>query len=69
MGDEFPGCPKCKTKDTIPIYYGLIDMWHLEMEMKSEIKIGEKDLLKYAPKWYCKKCKNEWGSVEDLNKI
>ncbi len=67
MGEDFPKCPKCGSRKTIPIVYGKATMWHLEMEIKDEIKIGDKEIKSDSPKWHCKKCKNEWGSIKDLN--
>ncbi|MFH1977989.1 MAG: hypothetical protein ABIJ92_01540 [Candidatus Aenigmatarchaeota archaeon] len=52
-------CPKCKSKEVIPIIYGDVAM-----------PKGEKDGDKYflggcifdenSPQWYCKKCKHRW---------
>jgi hypothetical protein len=57
---ESSNCPKCKSKDVIPIVYGKPSNQTLERSERGEIKLGGCCLYGNDLKSYCKNCKNEF---------
>ncbi|MCL5035852.1 MAG: hypothetical protein M1269_01930 [Chloroflexi bacterium] len=58
---EKPACPKCGSKEVIPILYGYLSKEAWEMEDAGEVEFGGLDLDNdNNPGWHCKKCGNRW---------
>ena len=53
-------CPECRSKEVIPIIYGLptYDTW-IKAE-KGKLLIGGCCFSDYSPKWHCKNCSYDW---------
>jgi len=56
---NFKQCPKCGSKEAIPIVYGL-PISELGMKAKEgKVKLGGCCVDNYAPEYYCKDCEYE----------
>ena len=58
-------CPKCGSKNTVPIIYGLPSLDLYEKEQKREILLGGCCVTSDAPCCYCKDCGNRWGNYSE----
>lgn len=57
-----PACPKCKSKDTLVIIYGLIVPEEAAMNLKNEGGYWGGCVIPDKPKkWHCDSCRYEWG--------
>ena len=61
-------CPKCKSKNIIPISYGYPSAKGMKKAEREEIKLGGCCVGKNDPQWYCKNCKREFGKIKRINK-
>lgn len=68
MTINFKQCPKCSSKNAIPIEYGLpgSDMFNKAKEGK--VKLGGCCVDEGSPEFYCQDCKYEWDKVEVVDK-
>ena len=57
---EKPVCPKCKSKNVIPIMYGLPTGEVAREEKEGKIKLGGCCVGENDPQWYCKECKTDF---------
>lgn len=53
-------CPKCKSKEVVPILYGFPSIEAFEMEEQGLVHIGGCCAEPEQPDKYCKNCKHEW---------
>jgi hypothetical protein len=53
-------CPKCKSKNVIPIIYGLPGRDLIEQARKGEIELGGCVVRIGSPIRKCKKCGHQW---------
>ena len=57
-----PVCPKCSSKNIIPIVFGLPGP-ELEAEaMAGKVSLGGCIVSPDDPEWHCRDCKHEWAS-------
>jgi len=61
-----PKCPKCGSRDNVPILYGLPIGEAFEQEKAGKIKLGGCLVSPENPNRYCRNCGNEWkhGAVK-----
>ena len=53
-------CPKCNSKETVPIVYGLPPMELVEEANRGEIALGGCCVVPDQPEWQCKSCDYEF---------
>lgn len=53
-------CPKCESKEVIPIAYGYPTEELLERAGRDEVTIGGCCIAPDQPEWYCKVCEHEF---------
>lgn len=58
-----PCCPKCKSKQVIPIQYGLPTLEQVQMARKGKLKDGGCEVEMGSPDWHCKNCRHEWTAA------
>ena len=58
--DKVPPCPKCKSKKTIPISYGMPSRDMLKEDKAGRLLLGGCVMNFDNPKWHCKKCGHAW---------
>jgi len=62
-----PTCPKCKSSNTCPIFYGYpadIEAY-LEASARKEIYPGGCVVEENSPGWFCNDCELKWGKRND----
>ena len=52
-----PHCPQCKSKNTVPIVYGLIDDFGQD---EGDYEIGGCGVTDNDPDYSCKDCGHKW---------
>jgi hypothetical protein len=58
-------CPRCGSKDAVPIVYGLPTEESIRKEAEGKYILGGCEIISgLSPALYCKKCGNEWGDVQ-----
>ena len=56
-----PHCPQCKSKNTVPIVYGLIDDFGQdEDEDEGDYELGGCGVTDNDPDYSCKDCGHKW---------
>jgi len=60
-----PKCPECGSEKTVVIIYGIPGHGLLTNSQKGEFIIGGCKTTPEAPRYHCKRCKNEWGKLID----
>jgi len=53
-------CPKCESKEVIPIAYGYPSGEMLEKADRDEVALGGCCVIEGQPEWYCKTCDHEF---------
>ncbi len=53
-------CPKCNSKNIIPILYGLPVYEAFLKEQEGKLKLGGCVIDEESPNWHCKDCGYEW---------
>ena len=53
-------CPKCKSKKTVPIVYGMPSLEMSKEEKAGRLILGGCVMNFDNPEWRCKKCEYEW---------
>ena len=53
-------CPKCESKEVVPIIYGMPSEELLEEMGKGEVALGGCCIIEGQPEWYCKTCDHEF---------
>jgi hypothetical protein len=56
-------CPACGAKSAVKIVYGLPTYDAFLDEQAGKIKLGGCVIDRDSPKYFCKKCKHEWGRI------
>ena len=54
-----PHCPQCKSKNTVPIVYGLIDDFGQD-EDEGDYELGGCGVTDNDPDYSCKDCRHKW---------
>ena len=54
-------CPECKSKDVIPIKYGMPGIEMQQDEHEGRIKLGGCGITEDANDRHCKECMHEWS--------
>ena len=58
-------CPSCKSKNVVPIEYGLPGFKMEEEAMKGKIHLGGCMIEEDSPDFHCNDCGREWEVRED----
>ena len=53
-------CPKCNSKNIIPIVYGYPSLELSKEAEKGQVHLGGCCVTDNDPEWYCKDCEREW---------
>jgi DNA-directed RNA polymerase subunit RPC12/RpoP len=61
--EQYPPCPKCASKDVIPVVYGYPGPGLMEASEKGKVKLGGCVISHDMYEYFCKTCKHEWGSI------
>lgn len=56
-----PSCPRCRTRNAVPILYGLPVPEMEEESRKGEVMLGGCMIYSDDPDWHCRHCGNEWA--------
>ncbi len=64
-GCRKPPCPKCGSPDVIPIMYGLPSEEAAEEARQGKIALGGCCISDDSPRWHCRDCEPEWGTIDD----
>lgn len=56
-----PVCPKCNSRDAVPIQYGYPMEEVFEIEREGRVVLGGCCIRPGLPEWHCKSCSNKWG--------
>lgn len=65
MITKAPKCPECESDKTVVIIYGVPGHGLLENSQNGEFILGGCKTNPEAPRFHCKRCKNEWGMLKD----
>jgi len=57
-------CPRCKSKNVIPILYGYPMLSAMRKAEKGLIELGGCCIGENDPNWHCKDCKNKFIKKE-----
>lgn len=55
-----PKCPKCKSKKSIPIEYGMPSPGAQRAARKGKVELGGCLIEAGNPNWHCNSCEHEW---------
>jgi hypothetical protein len=67
MAINYKQCPKCGSKNTLKIFYGMPTR---EVFLKAEaggIKLGGCSIIVGEPEYYCKDCESEWNKEQAVD--
>ena len=67
MAIYYKQCPKCGTKNTVKILYGMPTQEAFQKAEAGEIKLGGCSITESDPEYYCKDCQNEWSREQAIN--
>lgn len=67
MAINYRQCPKCSSKNTIPIVYGLPAPEHFKKAEEGRTKLGGCCAGENDPEFYCKDCENEWDKKQAID--
>lgn len=65
MIKKAPKCPMCNSDKTVLIVYGVPDQGPIQTSNKGEFILGGCKISPEAPRYHCKRCKNEWSKLID----
>ena len=68
MAINYKQCPKCGSKNAIPIVYGLPALELLEKAEAGKVKLGGCCIEESSPEFFCKDCNSEWNKDQFLDK-
>ena len=60
-------CPKCDSKNIVPIIYGMPGMDLREEEIKGKIQLGGCCIEEDAPDRHCNDCEHQWKTTDKYN--
>jgi hypothetical protein len=58
-------CPKCDSKNIVPIIYGMPGMDLQEEEMRGKIHLGGCCITEDAPNRHCNDCEHQWMKTDN----
>ncbi len=67
MAVNYKQCPKCGSKSTLKILYGMPTYEAFEKAEAGEIKLGGCCIIEGAPDYYCKDCECEWSRQQAID--
>jgi len=60
-------CPKCDSRNIVPIIYGMPGMDLQEEEIKGKIQLGGCCIEEDAPDRHCNDCEHQWKTTDNYN--
>lgn len=67
MAINYKQCPKCESKNTLKIIFGLPTPEAFQKEEAGEIKLGGCCIMIGGPEYYCNVCQHEWNKDEAID--
>jgi hypothetical protein len=67
MAINYKQCPKCGSKNTMKIFYGMPTHEAFQKAEAGEIKLGGCCVIVGGPEYYCKDCENQWNKEQAVN--
>lgn len=67
MAINYKRCPKCGSKNTIKILYGMPTKEVFQKAEAGEIKLGGCRKIVGGPEYYCKDCESEWNKEQAVD--
>lgn len=61
MSIAYKKCPKCGSKNSLKIIYGLPGIKLVMEEAEGKVKLGGCCIFENSPEYYCTECENEWS--------
>ena len=68
MAINFKQCPKCGSKNSVPILYGFPAPELFEKAEAGKVKLGGCCIEENSPECFCKDCNNEWNKDQSIDK-
>ena len=62
-------CPKCDSRDIVPILYGMPGIEMRDQEILGEIYLGGCAIQIDAPDRHCKQCEHQWSKADNYKKV
>lgn len=69
MAVNYKKCPKCGSKNSVKIVYGMPSFKLFQEAEAGKVKLGGCCIIEGGPEYYCKDCKNEWNREQVLDII
>jgi hypothetical protein len=66
MAINYKQCPKCESKNTVKILYGMPNHEAIQKAELGEIKLGGCCVIVGGPEYYCNDCEHEWNKEDAL---
>ncbi|RWZ58016.1 hypothetical protein EQV77_09515 [Halobacillus fulvus] len=67
MGIRYNQCPKCRSRNTVDILYGMPTAEAFQKAEKGLLKLGGCTIMPGQPNSFCNDCENEWTSLEAVD--
>lgn len=67
MAINYKKCPRCGSKNSIRIIYGMPEIKLAEMEATGKIKLGGCCIVDGNPEYFCRDCEYEWNRQQVLD--
>ncbi len=68
MAINYKQCPKCDSKNAIPIVYGFPAPELFEKAEVGKVKLGGCCIEESSPEFFCEDCENEWNKDQVIDK-
>jgi hypothetical protein len=62
-------CPKCDSKNIVPIVYGMPEIGLHEEEMQGKVHLGGCCEVIDAPNRHCNDCEHQWSKTDKYLKV
>ncbi|MEM0331135.1 MAG: hypothetical protein QXW84_07155 [Archaeoglobaceae archaeon] len=67
MAINYKKCPKCGSKNSVKIVYGMPSFKLFQEAEAGKVKLGGCCIIEGGPEYHCKDCNNEWNREQVLD--
>lgn len=67
MAVNYKKCPKCGSKNSVKIVYGMPSFKLFQEAEAGKVKLGGCCIIEGGPEYHCKDCNNEWNRSQVLD--
>jgi len=64
---NYKQCPKCGSKNSVKIVYGMPSHELFQEAEAGKVKLGGCCIIEGGPEYFCKDCENEWNKEQAID--